>query len=389
MKPQTSNLKHIALWASLPYPDKQTLEEHLNSFDNWDELIRSLQSEKTLPLFHQNLKDLGITHLIPESKLTNIKNILRRQAMRQLNKSSVFAEMARLLKQNQVSFIPIKGITLLNRVYGNPALRPMLDIDLLVKPDDTKRISRLMKDQGAHQHTGLQSKFLDSFLQHIPAITWKNTLFEFHTSFFGKTDPFSLSTGQAWKNSQPYTLFNQKIQMLSPETELVYLTLHAYKHLVRKSFRLVWLNDVILYLKRMEFSPDKALSLLQNDSDKKAFYSMMGLAASLNQATLPPQFTKELKEYRTEEVRKALDEHLQEQKVSPGQALFSDLGKLNTKTKVRYIAAILVPSPAFIRKKYNTKSLLLMVALYPYHTFRKMMEGMYYLLKQTFFLYLY
>lgn len=117
--------------------------------------------------------------------------------------------------------------------------------------------------------------------------------------------------------------------------------------------------------------PDKALSLLQNDSDKKAFYSMMGLAESLNQVELPVQLKKRLREKWTNQAWQALSNHLQGLRSMQKEAVFSDLEKLGTKAKVRYISAILFPSPAFMRKKYKTKNRFLVMGLYPYHTVRK------------------
>ena len=377
--PKTSNLKLFLLQAALPHPDREKLAGALQAITDWDEAIQNLQQEGILPFFYDNLKKLDLVHLLPGSAKKSIKERLRRQAMHQLNQDSVFAELAGLLNQHQIPFIPIKGMTLRHHVYATPALRPMLDLDLLIKPEDAERITHLMKELGARQAPGLHSEYLNSLQHHRPPMQYRNTPIEFHTSFFRKTSHYNLTPETAWQKNRKAILLNQEIKLLIIEINLVYITIHAYNHLTGNRFKLIWLTDVCLYLQKMLIDWNKITNLQQNEADKKAFYAMMGLMEELDQFSFPEKIQSELRPKWTQETQEALEKHLQGHRSNQKTGVLNALGRLDNQEKIKFITSVLFPSKKFMRKKYMWKNRFTIIFLYPYHIFIKIMEGLYYL----------
>lgn len=299
--------------------------------------------------------------------------------MKNLRLIQVFSEVTGKFFQKGIEVIPLKGITYLYRIYKDPSERPMVDIDLLVREKDVPRILQLMAEMGARQRTGMHSDFLDSLMHHLPPMTYKGVMIEFHTRFFRKTSSFSLSAESAWRESREKDLFNQKVRILNPELHLIYIVLHAWNHLVGGRFKLIWLGDVIRYIQQAEFDWQQVLPLLQNEPDRKAFYGMMGLAEKLDQVSLPEEIHKNLRGEWTREARQALENHLEEVPFDSTRAVFRSVEKLKGKKKLRYIWDILFPSKAFLRKKYGNGPVFLH---YPYHMFSKILQGLWYYLRK-------
>jgi hypothetical protein len=377
-KPQTSNLKLLFLQAALPHPDREKLAGQLQAVTDWNETTQNLQQEGILPFFYQNLKNLDLAHLLPISIKEKIKDRLRREAMHQLHQDSVFTELAGLFNQNDIPFIPIKGLTLRHQVYSNPSLRPMLDLDLLIKPEDTEKITTLIKKLGARQGAGLHSEYLNSLQHHTPPMQYKNTLIEFHTRLFEKTKLYGISTQNAWSKIQSSIILNKEINMLPPEINLVYIAMHAYKHLIRTRFKLIWLTDVCLCLQNNTIDWYEVKDMLQSEADEKAFHGMMGLIAELGQFNFPDEIQAKLRPEWTRETKRALEKHLKGERSNQKAGVINALGRLDNQGKIKFITSVLFPSREFMKKKYKTNNPVLIGIFYPWHTFAKISEGLWY-----------
>jgi len=58
----------------------------------------------------------------------------------------VLADVIKLFEQHHITFAFLKGAALANLIYDPPWLRPMRDIDMLVKGDDALRAQRLLRE---------------------------------------------------------------------------------------------------------------------------------------------------------------------------------------------------------------------------------------------------
>ncbi|MBK9546708.1 MAG: nucleotidyltransferase family protein, partial [Dehalococcoidia bacterium] len=85
---------------------------------------------RSLPMVYRNLKDAGLG----EDELGQLKGIYRQAWYR--NRLAVSAAMRAVatLRAAGVEPIALKGLGLIATAYPEPALRPMHDVDLLIRP---------------------------------------------------------------------------------------------------------------------------------------------------------------------------------------------------------------------------------------------------------------
>lgn len=144
-----------------------------------------------------------------------------------------------------IEVIPIKGVILAERCYGELALRPIGDIDLLVHRADAPATGRILAGLG------------------YAALSGENPMFDFeglvyHTlSYFGGNDELievhwelanlpaylpRLNIEDIWHRARQAPQAGQSVRVLAPEDELRYLCFHyAAQH---QSARLIWLVDI-------------------------------------------------------------------------------------------------------------------------------------------------
>jgi len=116
---------------------------------DWNRLLAAAREERVAPLLAHALER---AQLAPACSPADVQSALRREYLATAAKAAILGEAAaRLLStfaRAGVPVIALKGLALVETVYLNPALRPMEDLDLLVRASDLPAAVRLMTEAG-------------------------------------------------------------------------------------------------------------------------------------------------------------------------------------------------------------------------------------------------
>lgn len=177
---------------------------------------------------------------------------------------ALLAELARVLRAaaaGGVAVMPLKGAVLAFRYYAAPALRPMSDLDLLVRPVDRDRFAEILLGLGYRETAGppylLDERHRDPFHQERAFVLDSGSspiLVEFRSEpldpvFWHLTElDSSLSMAlrrhadHMWRRGQPAMLEDAPFVHISAED----LLLHVASHLTTRhgDYRLLWLHDL-------------------------------------------------------------------------------------------------------------------------------------------------
>lgn len=160
-----------------------------------------------------------------------------------------------LFRGPQLPVMPLKGSILSTAYYAEAALRPMADLDLLIRPEDFSPAAQLLGQLGYQQEV----------------VHWKHTEFsrpdnrqivstagehpdnprrlEIHLhcreSFGG---PLVELTELMWRNAMPESLLGEPVLLPQPDVLWLHLLVHATYHLWQGKGRLLHLVDLTLLL---------------------------------------------------------------------------------------------------------------------------------------------
>lgn len=164
------------------------------------------------------------------------------------------AEILRACAQEQIAVIPLKGSLLATQYYAEPGLRPMNDLDLLVRPADEPRmlslLARLRYQPIARSQKHLMLARPEA---HGPVVSYTGEhpdnprSLDLHTRlaehFWGIR--YDL-TDEAWADSAPSRLQGVEARVLEPATLLHHLAIHASSDAIARRLRLLHLADIAL-----------------------------------------------------------------------------------------------------------------------------------------------
>src|SRR5882724_9901509 len=112
---------------------------------NWQEVLKSASWHGVAPLVYHNLKSISG---IPQEVMDQLKGAYCGNIARNMY---LYAELRRILegfREKGLNVIVLKGAALAQSVYGDIGLRPMGDIDLLVRKEDLDCAEQIMSTLG-------------------------------------------------------------------------------------------------------------------------------------------------------------------------------------------------------------------------------------------------
>jgi len=237
-----------------PQPTAHSPQPH------WSRIIARALEQEILPLFRRNLETLGFPG-VPADARARMNDLCRANTARQLLLVEELRRLLGLLDSAGIPAIPLKGPWLAQRLYGDYTLRVCADLDLLVPPDRAVDAARVLTADG---YEGCFP--LDFFARHLVpgsmdyCLSKRGSLrcaVELHWRLLRGGESDRRATDDLWKEARPCTTLGAPAYCLTPEWELLFLSLHAATHQWQG---LKWLADIdqICSAQRIDWEAAKA-----------------------------------------------------------------------------------------------------------------------------------
>jgi hypothetical protein len=131
-----------------------------------------------------------------------------------------------------VPVIVLRGPAAAQALYGDVALRPFTDIDLLVRGEDFTEAKRCMGRAGCvFLDVGLPEEFLAAHHLQVPYVRGPHrTCFELHSSLGFLYSPFTVRHGDLFRMRRSLALGNLTVDAPCPEDDLIAHAIHLVQH---------------------------------------------------------------------------------------------------------------------------------------------------------------
>lgn len=120
----------------------------------WDRLIAAAEWHGTGPLLWDGLRRAGQDGEVPGAEAADLREHLREVTARNLHLLHELDRVLAVLASAGIEAVLLKGAALLSVAYRHPGLRPMADLDLLVRPADLAGALAAVEGLGYRQRGG-------------------------------------------------------------------------------------------------------------------------------------------------------------------------------------------------------------------------------------------
>src|SRR5918912_194825 len=114
---------------------------------NWGHLIEMAQRHGMMPLLYTHLKT-ACSDLVPKDQMERLAELFRGNTARNIFLTSELLKILDTLGANEIPVIPYKGPALAVQLYKNQRLRRFVDLDILIRKRDMRRVKDLLVAQG-------------------------------------------------------------------------------------------------------------------------------------------------------------------------------------------------------------------------------------------------
>jgi len=204
---------------------------------NWEEVLETAIWHGIVPLLYNNLKNIREDHLIPREIMDRLRTAYHENLARNMYLYAELRGILEALREKDVEVILLKGAALAKTVYGDIGLRPMGDIDLLVKKEALPYAEKTMHESGYHFHGDMSPEWYREVHHHISYVhPDKNILVEIHWHIAQESHPSRIRVMENeiienwWEGAQAIEFSGNKAHILCPHDLIMHLSLHFLKH---------------------------------------------------------------------------------------------------------------------------------------------------------------
>ncbi len=346
---------------------KNNLPVDWDSFStvDWEQLIFKAQAQGLAPLIYWVLSRSGNFSTIPESARNSLRAmysgtwIYNQQILKELG------ALAGSFKQAKIPLVVLKGACFMLTIYPDIGLRPMGDLDVLVPRSKRSEALQIAKSLGYVDTMPEASPGLNDLLNHhicLQKTGSPSIMLEIHHSLVAdQSFRYAVPVDWFWEQTEPLeTLFlkasDLDLFMLTPTAQVLFAASHATLQHGGNVTPLRWFYDLDRLIRFYAGHIDWDLLL----SRAVIFEWGSALEAALSKTVAC--FDTPIPEHVLTSLSGNSDRHRQLVGLKQGQPAMHVLQKyqyflsLNWYGRLRLILALFVPSPAFMRWRYQLKS---------------------------------
>jgi putative nucleotidyltransferase-like protein len=281
----------LLLLSARSHPDPASDAELARLASNpvdWPALVELATREGTAPLLHSHLRRLDLLERLPNAARLRLSDVVRGVWAANAALASHWGEATAALQQAGVATLTLKGMALANMVYAERGLRPMADVDLLVRPAD--RDVAVATLRGLEYETpGHAADELGASRSFAELVREGSRIdLHWHAARYLRFERIvEVDHEGLWARARPLVTAEGQSLMLSPEDLLLHLVLHLT--LGSDFARVLWYADIDAVVRR--YATDLDWRRLEREAERWRIRTLtgwtLGVAASSFDTPLP------------------------------------------------------------------------------------------------------
>lgn len=350
--------------------------------------LKKLQNNLTNP--SNALNDLNALHSNPITDLpnnlmtrlpSNVIQFFRHAYYENLARNlSLFQELRRILQALNdagIKVMVLKGAALAETVYGNPALRPMSDLDLLIRKEDFMKAERQLLALGyslsaiefpkwwAERFAGKRLYAKGNNLPiYVVEVHWHITNY-----IWIRSDGRQAEVDRIWNKAQIVRIAGVNTLSLSVEDLILHISIHlAIQHF---NFRLIWLRDIgeLIRYCQERINWQEIIDRARQLGIERPMHYTLKCSQELLKAQVPDKVLAELKPPHTNSLENRFFGWLismSEKKMDDMKLLYQYFKIPGIGEKIRFLLGLTFPGMAYMRNRYSVPKSKLVYLYYLY-----------------------
>jgi hypothetical protein len=233
-------------------------DENLNKIRSLISEVRDWNYFRTLANSHgvsaliwYNLEKHSLLSSVPEEIAAYLKSALMISLCRNAFNIESMGEDLRLLNNENIKTVILKGLALENSVYGASGLRQMSDVDILINREKCISARDILISKGFVSlpvKSIFHEPIMPYFGKHLPSLIKNGMSVEIHHDLFGERD--NALTNILYDSSYEVEIKGEKAWFPQPQIFFLYLIKHLWQHEMNNESQLRLYTDLVVLIEK-------------------------------------------------------------------------------------------------------------------------------------------
>ncbi len=194
---------------------------------DWREVVDAAIDRNLAPLLLHRLKQSDAEADVPPEEWERLQRAFLVSVGRSARLQRGLGKVLESLRDHGLPAIVLKGAYLAEAVYSNAALRPMGDVDLLIRETGLAKAQAVLLEMGGVHRQYDEAEADRSRRRHLPQTTLGRLVVELHWNIVSPAGLVRVDVAGLWNRACPCRIAGVDTLCLSPEDMLLHLCLHA------------------------------------------------------------------------------------------------------------------------------------------------------------------
>ena len=197
---------------------------------DWPRLVEEASWHRTASLVLNALQTVKLLDAIDPRVAEHLRGEHRETGARNLFVQAELERMVRALSTRDIDVVLLKGAALIATVYPDIALRPMRDVDLLVRPDDLIAATAVLAECGYAEEHAVPGATAQPRRALVGPRGWLAV--DLHINLGPPEKALGFRVDDLWSRATPISIGKTTGLMPAPEDLLLHVALHFVRHQV-------------------------------------------------------------------------------------------------------------------------------------------------------------
>jgi len=264
----------------------------------WGPLVDEAIRQGVGPLLHRYLEGSDDVR-VPEASAQRLRDVYLHSHLKNTALLEQFNEVVSIVAVSGAALIPLKGAHLAIHVYEDPGLRPMSDLDLLIREDDLQAVRQALLDTG-YEETTSDIEYLEH--HHLGPLSKRGRVeVELHRGIAPLDAPFKVDIAGLWTRADGAPAGTTARQM-APDDLLLHLCTHtAFNDELRVGLLAYCDIDATVRRYSGEMDWERFAETANLDGRSRFVYVALQITARLLQTPFPSHVWRALEHASTDE----------------------------------------------------------------------------------------
>lgn len=317
---------------------------------SWDRIVDQAIEGGVAPLVYMGLREADQLARVPVSAAERLRNAYFMIGAENIRYLACAGRVLSTCRESDIDVIPLRGIAFVESLYRNIALRPLSDVDLLVRPSAFQRLRVLLDSLRYWPVAGHPNQWTNA-----------DIVLDIHVDLAGveriaaRGRAAQIDMEMVWDAAVPAVIAGVETRTLSWTDTVLVCCLHAIKH---SCDRLVWFADLAALLTCQTIDWDSVISRARwFHLTKPVYYALAYLQATIG-TPLPAGMMDELRPARTGWMeRRCMERVLRGEPAGRFGEVFSLFMMERIRDRLAFIVETCFPHRAVIEQAYGVRAM--------------------------------